>query len=58
MLGYAAEVFGHSGFGQAASALAHAADTLPNGDESRLLIGAAEASLAAVKDIRHYVGER
>ena len=57
-LGYAAEVFGHSGFVQAASALAHAADTLPNRDEIRSIVAAAEVLSVAARDIRRYGGER
>lgn len=57
-LGYAAEVFGHSGFGQAARALAHAADALPNREGIRSIIGAAEALSAAAEKIRRYGGER
>jgi len=56
-LGYAAGVFGRNGFEQAATVLAHAADTLPNRDRIQSLIGAAEAISNAARDIRRYSGK-
>ena len=56
-LGYAAKVFGRSGFYQAATALAHAADKLPNRDGIQSLIRAAEAISIAARSIHRQGGE-